>query len=154
MILVRVSATDQGDAAFPSASGASEHDQVHCDDTSFLCRTVAIQLLISASSSIAARATRACFQRKLQDQKWLQLWRRTRRALSGELISFCFGVCYFLGVLSAHASLFFSTGLCAAKNAMLHKGKEASPSVSRTLVRPKCDPLSIEFAKQFDVPHA
>lgn len=34
-----VSATDQGDAAFSSASGASEHDKVHCDDSSFLCRT-------------------------------------------------------------------------------------------------------------------
>lgn len=101
----------------------------------------------------SASGTRACFQWKLQDQMWLQLRRQTRRALSGQLISFCFGICYFLGVLSAHASLFFSTGLCAAKNAMLHKGKEASPSVSKTLVRPKCDPLSIEFAKPFGVPH-
>lgn len=68
-------------------------------------------------------------------------------------MQFCFGICYFLGVLlSAHASLFFSTGLSAQRNnAMPHKGKEASPSVSKTLVRPKYNPLSTEFAKQFDV---
>lgn len=62
LVHLGVSATDQGDAAFPGASGASEHDQVHCDDTSFLCRTVqhtvAIQVFISASSSIAAQAAR------------------------------------------------------------------------------------------------
>lgn len=78
-----------------------------------------ILLFISASSSIAAQAVRKrVFNGKLQDQifLWLQLWRETRHALSGELMQFCFGICYFLGVLlSAHASLFFSTGLCAAK---------------------------------------
>lgn len=78
-----------------------------------------IQLFISASSSIAAQAVRKhVFNGKFQDQifLWLQLWRESRHALSGQLMSFCFGVSYFLEVhLSAHASLFFSTGFCAAK---------------------------------------
>lgn len=88
-----------------------------------------ILLFISASGSIAAQAVRKhVFKWKLQDHifLWLQLRRETRHALSGELMQFCFGVCYFLGILlSAHASLFFSTGHCAAKKKRcFEKGKK------------------------------
>lgn len=93
-----------------------------------------ILLFISASGSIAAQALhKHVFKWKLQDHifLWLQLRRETRHALSGELMQFCFGVCYFLGVLlSAHASLFFSTGLCAAKKSDALK-RERSISFSQ-----------------------
>lgn len=44
---------------------------------------------------------------------------------------------------------FSQQGFAQRPNAMPYEGKEASPSVSKTLVRPKCNPSSsIEFAKK------